>query len=107
MMTNYWIKRALTTLDNEILLVRQTAKTKYWYDMMPPKISAIFPDVEKPSKPDEFAPKVGYVHHLRFTKLGIEAVLCAARKYHRHPYYILYDNKSYPEEPFWLILKRK
>lgn len=103
-MINYWLDRATTIMERELILVKTSAETKNWYDRMPSTIPVILPEKKQPSNPSEFGPKVGIAHHLRYTRLGIEAVLKAPRKYHRLNYYVLHDRANCPSDPFWVIL---
>jgi hypothetical protein len=103
-MTNYWLERAYETMENEVVLVKNTPETKGWYDRMPSILPVIIPAVKQPRYPAEFTPKVGIVHHLRYTRFGIEGVLKMGRKYHRMNLYVLHDKTNQPYEPFWVIL---
>lgn len=103
-MKNFWIDRAMAIIETEILLVKQSAKTKKWFDLMPAKIPVICPEVKKLTRPEHFLPQIGNVHHIRLTKLGIEAVLKIPKKYRKYSLYVLYDNNIKPNEPFWVVL---
>ena len=103
-MINYWLQRSDTIIEKELILVKQTTETKNWYDRMPNVTPVIFPDKKQPNSPSEFGPKVGFAHHLRYTKYGIEGVLKTSRKYHRLNYYVLHDKINQPASPFWIIL---
>lgn len=104
-MKNIWLELASKIIENEILMVKGP-ETKKWFDKMPNDFRAICPP-KKPMVATDFRPVVGYVHHMRMTRLGIEGVLHAPRKYHRCPFYVLYDILNMPEQPFWLVLERK
>lgn len=72
---------------------------------MPSRLPAIFPSSPLTTAGD-YGPTVGYAVHLRVSRFGIEGVLRAPRKYHRYKYYVIYDIKNHPGEPFWLVLHR-
>lgn len=103
-MMNYWLNRAATILEQELILVKVSPETKMWYDKMPSVIPVIFPEKKQPTVPSEFGPKVGIAYRLHYTRFGIEAVLKAPRKYHRMSYYVLHDKVNCPSDPFWVIL---
>lgn len=103
-MINYWLDRAATVVERELILVKSSPETKNWYDRMPSVIPVIYPEKKQPSFPSEFGPRVGLAHHLRYTRHGIEAVLKAPRKFHRLNYYVLHDKINQPSDPFWVIL---
>ncbi len=105
-MNNYWLERAYTIIEKEVVLVKNTPETKGWYDRMPTVLSVIYPDRKQPRYPAEFAPKVGIAHHLRYTRYGIEGVLKMPRLYHRLNLYVLHDKIAQPKEPFWVILHK-
>ena len=103
-MINFWLARAATIVEREVILVKNTSDTKAWYDKMPNTLPIIYPSKKQPTNPSEFGPKVGMVHHLRHTRFGIEGVFKAPRKYHRMQYYVLHDKINYPSSPFWVII---
>jgi hypothetical protein len=103
-MRNYWLNRAETILEQEVVLVKNSTETKNWFNKMPHVLPVIYPEIKQPTCPAEFGPKVGIAHHLRYTRFGIEAVLKAPRKYHRLNYYVLHDKINMPSDPFWVIL---
>lgn len=103
-MINYWLNRAATIMEQELILVKNSAETKMWFDKMPHVLPVIYPEKKQPTCPSEFGPKVGIAHHLRYTRFGIEAVLKAPRKFHRMNYYVLHDKTNCPTDPFWVIL---
>lgn len=105
-MINYWLERANSLLEKEVVLVKNSTETRNWYDRMPNIIPIFYPIKKQPTSPTEFEPKVGIANHLRYTKFGIEAVLKMPRKYHRLAYYVLYDNINRPIDPFCVILYR-
>jgi hypothetical protein len=103
MFTNYWLVRAMTVYENEVVLVNDSPNTKNWFDKMSQTIPVIAPSA-KPAIPEDFEPTIGLAHHLRLTKWGIEGVLKIPRKYHRWQRYVIYDTKNQPKQPFWVIL---
>lgn len=103
MFINYWMDLSAAIIENEIILVKASSTTKHWFDRMPPKIKAIFPE-NKPVHPEDFSPIVGEAHHLRLTKWGIEGVLKAPRRFHRYSNYVLYNQNQV--EPFWVVFHR-
>jgi len=105
-MINFWIERSSKVLENEILLVRNSPSTKDWFNKMPSRISAIYPARKKLRHPTHFKPIVGFAHHMRLTRFGIEGVFHAPRKYHRYAFYVLHDKINHPGEPFWLVLHK-
>jgi hypothetical protein len=73
-MLNYWLALANVVLENEFLLLADNQITRSWYMKMPTTIPAICPEFEILSAKHHFAPQVGVVHHMRLTRLGIEAI---------------------------------
>jgi len=72
---------------------------------MPSTITAICPIVKKMTEPDHFGPKVGIIHHLKYsTSLGIEGVFKAPRKYHSYKIHIIFDAYNQPGNPFWAVV---
>jgi hypothetical protein len=105
-MLNHWLILANAVLENEILLLKDNLITRSWYMKMPTTIPAICPDVEVLSEKNHFAPQVGIVHHMRLTRLGIEAILKAPRKYHRMQHDVFYDTRFTEGMPFWMVLRK-
>jgi hypothetical protein len=106
MYINYWLDRAMAVVENEVILVKQSSTTQGWFDKMPPTIPAIYPG-KKYLGYSDFSPKIGLAHHLRLTRWGIEGVLKVPRKFHRYPFYVLYDKVQQPNEPFWVVFQNK
>lgn len=105
MFINYWLDRSGAIVETEVVLVKQSASTKDWFDKMPKQIPAIASN-KKILNVNDFRPKVGHAHTLRMTRWGIEAVLIAPRKFQRYNFYVLYDQRNQPNEPFWVIFHR-
>lgn len=103
-MNNYWLALSEKIVEKEVLLVKNGPDTRRWYDEMPLILSIIFPIRKQPLNALEFGPKVGIAHHLRYTRLGIEAVLKMPKKYYRFEYYVLKDKVNQPADPFWVVL---
>lgn len=103
-MVNYWLSRADSIYEQEVVLVKSSTETKSWFDKMPHILPVICPEVKQPARPSEFGPKTGIAHHLRYTRFGIEAVLKMPKKYHRLNYYVLHDKVNMPSDPFWVVL---
>lgn len=106
-MINYWVKRASEILERELLLVKQTDKTKDWFNLMPNKIKAIIGLKNYIISEEDFTSVIGHVHHLRYTRLGIEGVLETSRRFQRYNHLVYYNKKLMPHDPFWLILSKK
>jgi hypothetical protein len=101
-MINYWIERAEEIIEKEVVLVKNSGETRMWFDKMFSSLPIIYPN-KKPSRPDEFTPRIGSAKHLKLTRFGIEAVLKTHRKYQRLNFYVLHDKINQPHEPFWVI----
>lgn len=106
MYNNYWVAKSLEIIENERVVLKQTSDAGTWYNRMPKIIPAICPEVSQLKTLEDYGPKVGYIHYIRFTKFGIEAVLKAPRKYHRYNSYVLFNANIKPSEPFWLVLHK-
>lgn len=112
MVSNYWLDIANEIVEKERLLARTNDidKLRRWYQQMTSSLPAIFvekytdnPDHESLSSP------IGYVHHLRILVgniNGIEGVLKAPKKYHKHKIYLLFHPKFNPSQPFFAVLHR-
>jgi hypothetical protein len=105
-MRNYWLERALMPIENEVLLVKQSHETTYWYEKMSSLIPVMFTDKKNLRRPEDYGPKLGLAHHIKLTRFGIEAILKAPRKYHRYPYYVIHDKINVPNDPFWIVFYR-
>lgn len=101
-MINYWIERAEAIIEKEVILVKSSGETRMWFDRMPPTLPIIYTNT-KPTKPNEFTPKIGIAHHIKLTRFGIEAVLKSQRRYNRLNFYVIHDKINQPKEPFWVI----
>jgi hypothetical protein len=106
-MLNYWLNLANAVLENEFLLLTDNQVTRSWYMKMPPTIPAICPEFEILSEKNHFSPQVGVVHHMRLTRLGVEAILKAPKKYHRMKHEVFYDTRFTEGTPFWVVLREK
>jgi len=106
MLKNYWLDRSLAVIEKEVILVKPSSSTQAWFDKMPSVIPACCPPSKTIKAPDEYGPKVGYAHHLRMTRYGIEGVVKTARKYHRYQFYVFYNLVFQPSEPFWIVFHR-
>lgn len=108
-MINYWLERSREIIEKEVLLARKTLKTdlQTWFDKMPARISVVFCQT-KTKNPDhsDLETPVGYVHHLKMMKLGIEGVLKAPKFYHRYPLYLLYYPRYDQAKPFWAVVHK-
>jgi hypothetical protein len=105
MLANYWLDRALEVIEDEKIFVKPGPNTETWFNRMPNMISAIAPEYAL-SVPEDFTPRVGFAHHFRNTRFGIEGVLKVPRKFHRFRCYVYYDKEIQPSEPFWVILRK-
>lgn len=103
-MKNFWLERALETIDTEILLVKANENIKIWFNKMPSRLPAIFPSTPLTTA-ESYSPIIGHAIHIRVSKFGIEGVLRAPRKYHRYKHYVIYDINNH-KEPFWLVMHR-
>ncbi len=103
-MRNFWLDRAETVIETERLLVKQSDTAQAWYGKMPSVIPMILPGQAVFRIAEDFGPRVGEVRHLRLTRMGIEGVLRAARKYHRLASYVYYDSQIQPAKPFWVVM---
>jgi hypothetical protein len=101
-MINYWIVRAEEIIEKEVVLIKNSGETRMWFDRMSSSIPIIYPTI-KPSRPEDFTPRIGTAHHLRLTRHGIEAVLKSQRRYQRLDFYVLHDKINQPKEPFWVV----
>jgi hypothetical protein len=105
-MINHWLNLANTILENEMLLLADNSVTRNWYFKMPATIPAICPDMEILSEPSHFTPQIGIVHHMRLTKLGVEGVLKAPKKYHKMAHEVYFDQRFTSDIQFWMVLRR-
>ncbi len=103
MVNNYWLDRAMAVCENELILVKASPNTQDWFDKMPKQIPAIYPEIQL-TDPEDFAPKVGYAHHMRMTRFGIEGVLKLPKKLHKLQFHVLYAKWLRPYDPFWVVL---
>lgn len=101
-MINYWIHRAEEITEKEVILVKNSGETRMWFDKMFSSIPIIYPS-KKPSKVEDFTPRIGTAHHLKLSRFGIEAVLKSPRKFQRLNFYVLHDKINHPNEPFWVV----
>ena len=104
-MTNYWLDYSMQVVEKELILVKAAPTTHSWFEKMPSKIPVCYPAGEI-TGPGDYGPEIGYAHHLRLTKFGIEAVLKVSRKYHRLPFYVFYNASYVPKKPFWVVIHK-
>ena len=99
-MKNYWIERATQIIENEVRLMGPSKVADQWFAMMGPRIPTWYfePDL------DIEGFQVGWTHSIRLTRLGIEGVIRAARKYQRYDHNLCYRQESNPDDRFWVVL---
>jgi hypothetical protein len=99
-MKNFWIERAESIVEREVLLISTGPLANRWFAQMSPRIPTWIKDSQAKYQ-------VGWTHSIRLTSLGIEGVIRTARKYQRYPHALL-RNMASPNssEEFVVILEK-
>jgi hypothetical protein len=99
-MKNYWIERATQIVDNEVQLMAPSATADKWFAIMGPRLPTWY------FAPDIQGFQVGWTHHIRLTRLGIEGVIRVARKYHRLEHKLCFHEQEVnPDDQFWVVME--
>jgi hypothetical protein len=98
-MKNFWIERATQIIEEEVQLLEPSSKASQWFAIMGPRLPTYYFEPEIPGI------QVGWTHSIRLTRLGIEGVIRAARKYHRYNHRLHYHQEAHPDDQFWVVLE--
>lgn len=102
-MTNFWLERANAVTENEVLVLESSQQALRHFDDMGGTLPVIVAGGWPPLRED-YQTLVGNVHHLRYTKFGIEGILKTRAKYHRRRFRLMDNPDVHPKRRFWVVV---